>query len=136
LCLKIKIKGRCRCRAKASRLKPVLQSEPISLNARAAFSGTGFSREGASPGADSIADQPHFLWERACSRMLYLKLISDRSHAPGGNAAPDALRPAGDAHSSLGKLTRSVINSVTTRSVGTIIDETAPTKSQAQKKRP
>ena len=29
--------------------------------------------------------------------------ISDRSHAPRGNAAPDALRPADEAHSGLGK---------------------------------
>ncbi|MEN5032031.1 hypothetical protein [Pseudomonas sp. Ps21-P2] len=29
--------------------------------------------------------------------------ISDRSHAPRGNDAPDALRPLEDAHSGLGK---------------------------------
>jgi hypothetical protein len=55
------------------RLKPVLRSEPIPLDACAAASGTGFSREEASSGANNFADLTPILWERACSRMLYLK---------------------------------------------------------------
>ena len=43
-----------RGRLKASRLKPVLQSEPIPLTERAAVSGTGFSREGAGAGAINL----------------------------------------------------------------------------------
>ncbi len=54
-------------KSKASRLKPVPQC------VRGAFSGTGFSREGASRGAGDFADRTPSLWERACSRMLHFK---------------------------------------------------------------
>ena len=40
---------------------------------RGAFSGTGFSREEASSGANNFADRTPILWERACSRMLHFK---------------------------------------------------------------
>ena len=90
-------------------------------DARAAFSGTGFSREEASPGADSIADQPHFLCELARECFISnTRYPSDRSHAPRGNAAPDAPRPADDVHSGRGEVTRSVTGCLPTQSGGTI----------------
>ncbi|PHX40616.1 hypothetical protein AO263_22960 [Pseudomonas sp. NZIPFR-PS5] len=49
------IKIKSRSRSKASRLKAVLQSEPIPQAARAAVSGTGFSREGAGLGTVNLA---------------------------------------------------------------------------------
>ncbi len=75
--------------------------EAILEGVRGAFSGTGFSREEASSGADIFAD-------------------FDRSHAPRGNASSDAPRPAKDAHQA-GGVTRSVTGCIPTRSVGTII---------------
>ena len=46
----------------------------------------------------------------------------DRSHAPRGNAASDALRPTGDARlKSRAVVTRSVTGCVPTQSVGTIV---------------
>ena len=59
-------------RSKASRLKPVLPSEPISIDACAALVGPA-SREEVSPAANNFADSTSYLWERARSRMLYSK---------------------------------------------------------------
>ncbi len=67
--LRMKIKSKAdqkqiRSRSTASRLKPVPQGVRGVL-----FSGTGFSREGASVDAGNFADRTSCLWERACSRM-------------------------------------------------------------------
>jgi hypothetical protein len=54
-------------RSKASRLTPVPQGVRGVL-----FSGTGFSREGASVDGGRFAGRTTYLWERACSRMLLI----------------------------------------------------------------
>ncbi len=92
LCLKIKIKSRSR----ASRLKPVLQSEAIPQGVRGAFSGTGFSREEASPGADIFADSTPSRWERACSRMLLLLLLIFKHKTPRRRQSRLGCRPNAD----------------------------------------
>ena len=91
MCLKIKIKGRCT--SKASRLNPVPLTVPSS-HGRSRLAGECILS------VDVFIPDP---LRSPASRLLQKKCVlsgttTDRTHARRGHAAPDALRPADDAH--------------------------------------
>ena len=91
--------SRRRSTTTASRLKPVLQSALVPLNARAAVSGTGFSREEASPGANNYADRTPVLvgvsllanaaFQTSEIRRMY-QLLREQAHS---HKSPSILSP-------------------------------------------